>query len=511
MIPLRLEEAAAACGGRLEAGDPGGMVTGVTVDSRTIVPGDLFFGLRGESFEGGDFAAAAVAAGAVAAVVTERTAAGLRAGTPRIVVDDCQIALGSLAGAVRRRSNAVVVAVTGSVGKTSTKDILAALLAPVARVVATSGNFNNEIGVPLTVFALEPETEVMVCELAMRGRGQIAELAAIVKPDVGVITNIAPVHLELMGTLEQVAAAKAEIIAEVGRGGLVVPADEALLEPHLRFHTGRLVTFGHEGADVCVVEAQVRGHETHALIDAFGRRAMFDFSFSGRHYLQDALAAIGAFIAIGYTLEEAKTGARRVEFSALRGHIEELPGGGLLLNDTYNANPLSMKAAIDHLLAVAGERPLVAVLGDMFELGAGAPAYHREVGQYARAKGVRVLAVGALARDYLEGTQDSAQDGASDGTGVGSDRGAWYATVEECIAALPGAIGVGSAVLVKASRLLRLERVVDAILTSPAPRTAMGTGGPAATGAGRPAAAEPGGPIAAEPGAPGAPDDGGRR
>jgi UDP-N-acetylmuramoyl-tripeptide--D-alanyl-D-alanine ligase len=487
MIPLRLEEAAAACGGHLEAGEPGGRVTGVTVDSRKIVPGDLFFGLRGESFEGGDFAAAAVAAGAVAAVVTERTAAGLRAGTPRIVVDDCQRALGSLAGAVRRRSNAIVVAVTGSVGKTSTKDILGALLAPVARVVATSGNFNNEIGVPLTVFALEPETEVMVCELAMRGRGQIAELAAIVKPDVGVITNIAPVHLELMGTLEQVAAAKAEIIAEVGRGGLVVPANEVLLEPHLRFHTGRLVTFGREGADVCVVEAQVRGHETHALIDAFGRRAMFDFSFSGRHYLQDALAAIGAFIAIGYTLEEAKPGAHRVEFSALRGHIEELPGGGLLLNDTYNANPLSMKAAIDHLLAVAGERPLVAVLGDMFELGAGAPAYHREVGQYARAKGVRVLAVGTLARDYLEGTQDGAQDGAQGGTEGGPDDGAWYATVEECIAALPGAIGVGSAVLVKASRLLRLERVVDAILTSPAPRTAP------------------------EPGAPGAPDDGGRR
>jgi len=290
-----------------------------------------------------------------------------------------------------------------------------------------------------------------------------------------------------MGTLEQVAAAKAEIIAEVGRGGLVVPANEVLLEPHLRFHTGRLVTFGREGADVCVVEAQVRGHETHALIDAFGRRAMFDFSFSGRHYLQDALAAIGAFIAIGYTLEEAKTGARAVEFSALRGHIEELPGGGLLLNDTYNANPLSMKAAIDHLLAVAGERPLVAVLGDMFELGAGAPAYHREVGQYARAKGVRVLAVGTLARDYLEGTQDGAQDGAQGGTEGGPDEGAWYATVEECIAALPGAIGVGSAVLVKASRLLRLERVVDAILTSPAPRTAP------------------------EPGAPGAPDDGGRR
>ena len=273
-----------------------------------------------------------------------------------------------------------------------------------------------------------------------------------------------------------------EAVGVLGTKGVDVLGSEALVD--------RAVTLPQQQGgvfDVCVVEAQVRGHETHALIDAFGRRAMFDFSFSGRHYLQDALAAIGAFIAIGYTLEEAKPGAGSVEFSALRGHIEELPGGGLLLNDTYNANPLSMKAAIDHLLAVAGERPPVAVLGDMFELGAGAPAYHREVGQYARAKGVRVLAVGTLARDYLRGTEDETEDGADDGV--------WYATVEECITALPEAIAIGSAVLVKASRLLRLERVAEAILTPLASRTADGAGGPAANGAG----------------APGTPDDGGRR
>jgi UDP-N-acetylmuramoyl-tripeptide--D-alanyl-D-alanine ligase len=459
VIPLTLEEAAAACGSGLEAGDPRALATGVAIDSRTVAPGDLFVALRGENFDGGDFAGAAIAAGAIAAVVTQRTASAMRAGTPRIVVDDGQRALGDLAAAVRRRSNARVVAVTGSVGKTSTKDILAALLAPVARVVATSANHNNEIGVPLTVLQLEPATEVLVCELAMRGRGQIAELAAIVKPDVGVITNIAPVHLELVGTIEGVAAAKAEIIAEVGKGGLVVRADEALLEPHLRYHTGRLVTFGGEGADVCVVEAQVRGFATHALIDAFGRRAAFDFSFGGGHYLQDALAAIGAFIAIGYNLEEAKPGARCVEFSALRGRLEELPRGGLLLNDAYNANPLSMKAAIDHLCEVAGERPRVAVLGDMFELGSGSAAFHREVGRHADARGVRVLAVGALARDYL----------------AESEGGVWYPTVEECLAALPGAIAPGSAILVKASRALRLERVAEAILALPA---APAPGGP---------------------------------
>ncbi len=452
MIGLTLDEVAAACGGRLETRDSLAVATGVAIDSREVKPGDLFVGLPGENCDGGDFAAVALAAGAVAAVVTPRAAGALRAGTSRVVVDDTGRALRALAAAVRRRSGAAVVAITGSVGKTSTKDILAALLAPVGRVVATSGNHNNEIGVPLTVFELDRSTEVLVCELAMRGRGQIAELAAIVRPDVGVITNIAPVHLELMGTIEEVAAAKAELIAEVGKGALVVPSDEALLEPHLRYHTGRLVTFGGESGNVTVAEAEVRGHGTHALIDAFGRRAAFDFNFSGGHYLQDALAAIGAFIALGYNLEDAKKGAAAVEFSALRGRVTELPGGGLLLNDAYNASPLSMKAAIDHLCALAGERPLVAVLGDMFELGSGAVAFHRDIGRYAAEHGVRVIAVGELARAYVA-------DAAT---------GDWYGTVEELLAALPGAVASGSAVLVKASRAARLERVADAIQAPPA-------------------------------------------
>jgi UDP-N-acetylmuramoyl-tripeptide--D-alanyl-D-alanine ligase len=451
VIGLTLDEIAAACGGRLETRESLAVATGVTIDSRAVNPGDLFVGLPGDNCDGGDFAAAALAAGAVAAVVTPRAAATLRAGTAHVVVDDTGRALRALAAAVRRRSSATVVAITGSVGKTSTKDILAALLAPVARVVATTGNHNNEIGVPLTVFELDRSTEVLVCELAMRGRGQIAELAAIVKPDVGVITNIAPVHLELVGTIEEVAAAKAEIIAEVGKGALVVPADEALLEPHLRYHTGRFVTFGGENANVAVAEAEVRGRGTHALIDAFGRRAAFDFNFSGGHYLQDALAAIGAFIAVGFNLEDAKPGAGAVEFSALRGRLSELPGGGLLLNDAYNASPLSMKAAIDHLCSVAGERPPVAVLGDMCELGSGASAFHRDVGRYAAEHGVRVIAVGELAREYV--TDAMAGD--------------WYGTVEELLPALPAAIAAGSAVLIKASRAVRLERVADAILTPP--------------------------------------------
>ncbi len=201
---------------------------------------------------------------------------------------------------MRRRSGANVVAITGSAGKTSTKDILAALLRPVARTVATTANLNNEVGVPLTLLQIEPDTEVVVVEMAMRGVGQIRELARVALPDVGVITTIAPVHLELVGTVEDVAAAKAELIEELGGGTAVVPAAEPLLAPHLAAFRGRVVTFGEPEADVHFVDEERRGDGTHVLVDAFGHRATLDFSFTGGHYLRDALAALAAFVELGY-------------------------------------------------------------------------------------------------------------------------------------------------------------------------------------------------------------------
>jgi UDP-N-acetylmuramoyl-tripeptide--D-alanyl-D-alanine ligase len=463
VIPLTLDEVAAACGGRLEAaprpaaagrgGATGGsagdvVVERVSTDSRTVSPGDLFIALKGEHFDGDRFAAAAIKAGAAAVAVRRETVARLPKRAAKIVVDDGLAALGRLAGDVRGRLPARVVAITGSAGKTSTKDILAALLRPVAATVATEGNFNNEVGVPLTLLDADALTQVVVTELAMRGRGQIAELARIARPDVAVITNIAPVHLQLVGTVEDVAAAKAEIIDQLVEGTLVAPHDEPLLAPHLRRFRGRLITFGGRDADVHVVDAERRGARTHAVIDAFGRRAAFDFSFSGGHYLTDATAALGAFVGLGYALEEAKPGAARVRFSKLRGELSPLAGGGLLLNDAYNANPVSMVAAIEHLVSIAEGRPTLGMLGDMYELGPGAAAFHREVGAQAQRAGVRVVAVGELARDYL--------------TGAPGER--WFATVEDCLAALPDLVEPGSAVLVKASRALRLERVAEAIL-----------------------------------------------
>jgi UDP-N-acetylmuramoyl-tripeptide--D-alanyl-D-alanine ligase len=452
MLPLTLAEVALSCGGHLELGDEGCVVQSVTIDSRAVRQGDLFIGVRGEHFDGDDFAVDALRAGAAAVIVGESAARHLPAGSARIVVADGREALATLANAVRRRAGVTVVAITGSVGKTSTKDILAALLRPVARVVATHANYNNEVGVPLTLLSVDRSTEVVVVELAMRGQGQIGELARIARPDVGVITNIAPVHLELVGSIEDVARAKAELIEELGERSVVVPQGEPLLEPYLRAHRGRVVTFGGTGSRICAIDVEMRDGRTHALIDAFGRRARFDFNFSGGHLLDDALAAIGAFIELGHTLEQAKLGAGQIEFSGLRGEITQLTGGGVLLNDSYNANPVSMRAALDHLVGIAVGRPMVAILGDMYELGPGAPGFHRAVGEYAAAAGVRLIAVGELARDYL----------------VGAPGEIWWATVEECIEALPRVLAPGTAIVVKASRAVRFERVADVLLGKPA-------------------------------------------
>lgn len=444
MLPLTLAEVTHITSGRLVDADPAQTVDTVRIDSRAVGDGDLFIGLRGERHDGDAFAAAALAAGAAAALVRPDSAPALPTGAPHIVVHDGAAALTALAAEVRRRSGARVVAITGSAGKTTTKDILAALLRPLCRVVATTGNQNNEIGLPLTLLDADEQTEVIVCELAMRGRGQIRHLARVAAPDVGIITNIAPVHLELVGTLEDVAAAKAELLEELGHNSAVVPAAEGLLAPHTARHRGRVVTFG-PGGDVQLIDSELRDGGTHALIDAFGHRASLWFDFCGEHYVTDALAALGAFLELGHPLADARRGAGRVTFSDLRGEVAALEGGGLLLNDAYNANPLAMRAAIDHLVELAAGRPAVAILGDMYELGPRAAQYHTEVGSYAAEMGVRVMAVGALARDYLVDAPDEV----------------WYPSVEACLAEMPAALPAGAAVLVKASRGLRLERVAD--------------------------------------------------
>jgi UDP-N-acetylmuramoyl-tripeptide--D-alanyl-D-alanine ligase len=393
--------------GRLE-GDADA-ITGVQVDSRLVEPGDLFVAVSG----GEAFLEDARARGAAATLVP----------------DDAHAALAALGSAVRARSDARVVAITGSVGKTSTKDILAALLRPHLRTVEAPRGFNNELGLPLTVCLVEPDTEVVVTEMAMRGPGQIRDLARIARPQLGVITSVAPVHLEQLGSLENIARAKAELLDELPAGAVaVLPENTPELEP-----------FVPDGLDVRRFgppDAEVRDGRTH--VSWRGRDVVF--GFAARHQASNAAAALTAAEALGV---EPPSGPVEVVFSIWRSQETELPGGGLLINDAWNANPVAMRAALAHLLERADGRRTVAILGEMAELGPDAPRYHDEVGREAEGVDV-VLGVGELARHYRPDE--------------------WVPTAADAAAAVRALVRPGDAILVKGSRAVGLEVVAEALL-----------------------------------------------
>jgi UDP-N-acetylmuramoyl-tripeptide--D-alanyl-D-alanine ligase len=408
VIPLRLDEVTALVDGRLDTAPGAKEITGVQVDSRRIEPGSLFVAVGG----GIEFRDDALARGAAATLVPEEPFA----------------AFAALGSAVRERSSARIVGITGSTGKTSTKDILAALCAPAARTIATEANFNNEIGVPLTLCRLDPDTEVCILELAMRGFGQIADLCAIARPDIGLVTNVGPVHLELVGSLDGVQRAKSELIAALPPGGTAIVPEE----------------FPMEREDVEVV----RLGEPDAHVED-GRTVVggVSFNFTAQHHAANAAAALVALDALGLPRPQRVD----VDFSRWRGEDVPLAGGGLLINDAYNANPDSMKAALKHLAATAGDRRRVAVLGDMAELGPGAPGFHEEIGAEAERQGVAALvAVGELARGYLDGA-----------SGVPVTR--WAPDAAGAVTAVEEVVQPGDCVLVKASRSVGLERVAEAL------------------------------------------------
>jgi UDP-N-acetylmuramoyl-tripeptide--D-alanyl-D-alanine ligase len=450
--------------GRVDA-SPSGPRRAV-IDSRQAGPGDLFVGLPGERVDGGAYAKGALRAGAWGTLVAPDHAHALTQhaemldsptlGGPGVVLahPDPLNGLQSLARAWRRtlgRSGARVVGITGSTGKTSTKDILAAMLAGDLRTVASPQNLNTEIGLPLTILGAPADTEVLVLEMAMRGSGQIAELVTIGEPDVGVIVNVGPVHLELLGSLEAIAAAKAELIAGMAPGATVVlPAGESLLEVHRRSDL-RTVTFG-VGGDVELLEQRVGGE---VVISDGAERLSLRPSFAQPHNLLNLLAAVAAARALGVTPE----GRLEVAFSALRGERIELHDGIVLINDCYNANPMSMRAAIDDLVAHAPARR-VAVLGDMLELGPEHPRLHQEIGEYAAARGVEALVtVGPLARAMRDAFQTASARGSQS-----------YEVADAAVAAelLESLLGRGDTVLVKGSRGVGLERVAET-LTSGSP------------------------------------------
>jgi UDP-N-acetylmuramoyl-tripeptide--D-alanyl-D-alanine ligase len=413
VIPLAWEEVEALDLGELTGPPADGVVRRVHDDSREARPGDLF-----------------VALNTGARFVDEARARGAATLVPR----DQEAALATLASAVRDRSEAEVVAVVGSVGKTTTKDVLSALCGAVTPTVAAEASRNNELGLPLTVLALESETRVLVTEMGMRGLGQIAELCAIARPTLALVTSVGPEHLELVGTVEDVARANAEAIEALPPGGTAVyPAGEPLLEPYLR-----------DDVDLRPFDRTVVGRDGDAWRFAVGGDDVrLVLPFAQRHLAENVLAALTAYDALGLPLERAAEGVAAIRLSRWRGEVRDLPGGGLVVNDAYNANPLSMRAALLDLAERAGGRRRVAILGEMAELGGESARYHAEVAALLRELGIElVVAVGEPARAYL--------DGVGDGVAV-VDASAFANDVD--------LLQPGDAILVKASRAVGLEGI----------------------------------------------------
>ena len=413
MIPVSWSEIAALDLGELTAGSGGGPITGIESDSREVGEGDLFVALNAGMRHVED----ARARGAATLVPTDQEAA-----------------LAALASLVRAKSRARVVAVVGSAGKTTTKDILGALCAPHVPTIWAERSLNNEIGLPLTVCRLDPETRVLVVEMGMRGLGQVAALCAIAQPDIVVVPHVGPEHLELLGSVEHVAQANAEAIDALPSGGNAIVPSSGPLDPFLTRDDLEIRRFGPGDIerDGDVTRLRV-GHRTVEL----------ELPFTQRHLASNTLAALHAYDALGLPLERAQLGVQGIRLSPWRGEEIALPGGGFVVNDAYNANPDSMRAALEHLAERAGDRRRIAVLGEMAELGAPSEEYHREIGELAASLDVEVIGVGEPSRAY--------------GPAAVAD------TPEEAIEIARSVIEPGDAVLVKASRAVGLEGIADEI------------------------------------------------
>ncbi len=442
MIAMQLSEAAQSMHATLHGRDGG--FSGCSTDSRTLVSGALFFALRGEQFDGHRFIAEAVRRGASGAVVEREVA---DAGLPLLAVKDARLALGQLAGAWRQRFQVPVIAVTGSNGKTTVKEMLAAIFSPLAPTLVTPGNFNNDVGVPLTLFGLGSEHRFGVIEMGANHAGEIAALTRLVRPEVAVITQCAPAHLEGFGSVEGVARAKAEIYTGLGAGGTaVINADDSFAEYWRSVSAGRRhLSFGlRPGADVTATGVEVADNGMNFVLTHRGQASAVRLQLFGRHNVVNALAATACAVALGIPLQRIAVGLESMR--AVKGRLQLKAGrhAARVLDDTYNANPASLGAALGVLESFPGRRWLV--LGDMGELGPTAPELHARAGASARAAGVeRLFALGPLSRFAAQAF----------GAGAGH-----FASSADLVTELGPALAPDVTVLVKGSRAMTMERVV---------------------------------------------------
>jgi UDP-N-acetylmuramoyl-tripeptide--D-alanyl-D-alanine ligase len=432
------------------------VATGYSIDSRSIRHGDLFFAVKGERLDGHDYVEAALAAGAVAAVVRKDVVTRYCVKSRLLAVDDPLVAMQSLGAAVRRIWGKKLVAITGSAGKTTTKETVAHVLAAKFRVHKSRGNFNNHFGLPLNLLQLEPEHEIAVLELGMSHAGEITELARQAQPDIGVVTNVAPVHLEFFDSISGIARAKYELIESLSSQGIaVLNADDEYVSQFGRDFHGKVVTYGiRRPADVSAQRIDslgAAGSEFDVVID--GLRERTRLPLVGEHNVLNALAAVAVALQFGFTPSDAVTALNSMAPVEKRGEVVEI-GGATVLNDCYNSNPKALKAMVDALLSLPAERHIV-VAGEMLELGPTGADLHRECGRYMAERGVsRVIGVRGLAESVAAGAREAGLDAAE-----------FFTTPEEAGERLASETRPGDAILFKASRGVRLEKGLESFKT----------------------------------------------
>lgn len=455
-IRLSDQEVVQATGGtRIRAG-PRASYEAVCTDSRAVVPGCLFVALEGERFDAHDFLQQAVEGGAAGVVVKQGKRLVLTDPNCAIYeVADTLRALGAIARFHRLRFKVPVGAVTGSNGKTTTKELVAAILSTRGPVLKTQGNLNNEVGVPLTLFGLEPRHVAAVVEMGMNHPGEIARLTDIARPDAGLITVVQPAHLEGCGSIDGVAKAKAELFHGLGpEATAVVNVDDARIAAQARGLAAKKLTFGRAaGADVRLVRVEPHGRDGLSLRIAYaGAEYPVALRLVGEHNALNATGAFALALALGYSPEECVRGLEAAQAHARRLQILDAPGGLTVVDDCYNANPASMTAALGTLSQLAAEGRAVAVLGDMLELGAEEAEAHRRMGITASEHAALVAFFGPRMRGAYEEARKKLGDDA-----------AHFDDVAPLLAWLKPRLGEGDVVLVKGSRGMRLERVVEAL------------------------------------------------
>ncbi|WP_223703083.1 UDP-N-acetylmuramoyl-tripeptide--D-alanyl-D-alanine ligase [Sutcliffiella deserti] len=428
------------------------MVEGVSRDTREDMKGKLYIPIVGENFNGHQFVRQAVLEKGAVASLWQKDQPEPPSDVALVFVDDTLEALQDLASSYRMEIGMKVIGITGSNGKTTTKDMMTSLLETTFKVHKTAGNYNNHIGLPLTILSMTEDTEVAVLEMGMSGRGEIELLSHIAKPDAAIITNIGESHLQELGSRQGIAEAKLEIAAGLKTGGkLIINGDEPLLLNNLKDIACEVITFGlNTDNDYVAKEVNLKGTGTQFLIE----ETVYTIPVLGAHNVTNALASIVVGELLGVNEENRKKGLEKVSITAMRNEVVEAAGGWTIINDAYNASPTSMRAAIDLLSGLTGYGKKIAVLGDMLELGDQERVFHHDVGKYIQNKGIDyVFTYGKLGKDIAKGAKEIL-----DSSNVKS-----YMDKEELVKDLLGIIKKDDVLIVKGSRGMKLEQVVQGL------------------------------------------------